>query len=561
MLLTRIQRSLAMALLSIGVSAAASASAAAAEAILFDGDNCTGQFRMLDRSVEDFTAIGFDNRVNSLRILSGIFRFYRDAGYGEGNGPSFQLGPSGYVDTCWSLADAAQGQFPVNRMSSAQLLNDTAGPQPAGVAIVYDFAGFGGEYRILTRDVGDFAAIGFDNDVEAIRVVSGTWTFYRNSNYGAPPNRPSITLGPGDYANVAGVPGYAPGTFPGDLMSSARVTAGTAPPPPPLQCPPGQVRGNTACHVCWEYFGNQPGSSQPNAAGTACDCAPGFEWDSFGATNQDGVIFRNCEPVAPQTQCPPGQIRGNTACHACWEYFGNEPGSSLPNTAGTACDCAPGYDWDNFAATNQDGVIFRDCQPVAPPPPACPGPYLYLDEAANACAFRCHASTQPNLQTGECDCRPGTAQAGVLADGRRYCLATGGGQPPAQQVRYSVPAAELMPAAAAAGFTMTTSVDTGGAVCQVFGDTIVFRRTGPADAVQRTCLATLFGGRALAPGWRFEDYGAAAVEGQATPLGLTAQLPFQVRLTIPPFASRSVMRITTIDLLGPNGLTWQAALQ
>lgn len=52
----------------------------------------------------------------------------------------------------------------------------------------------------------DFRAIGFDNDVESARVISGTWTFFRNAHYGAPANRPSVTLSPGEYPNIAHLP-------------------------------------------------------------------------------------------------------------------------------------------------------------------------------------------------------------------------------------------------------------------------------------------------------------------------------------------------------------------
>lgn len=124
---------------------AAPASAQSAEAILFDGHNCSGEYRMLDRSVSDLRHMSFDNRVNSVMVITGVFEFYRDAGYGDHNGPPFRLGPSGYIDTCWSLADASGGDFPVNRMSAAQRLQATPGPAPQGVAILYDFTEFGGE--------------------------------------------------------------------------------------------------------------------------------------------------------------------------------------------------------------------------------------------------------------------------------------------------------------------------------------------------------------------------------------------------------------------------------
>ena len=486
------KRGAACAALSLGAALPASMSANAAEAILFDGNNCSGQYRMLDRSVENFNQIGFDNEVNSLMVITGSFQFYRDANYGEGNGPSFQLGPSGYTETCWSLNDASNGNFPNDRMSSAQLLQDSEGPQPLGVAIVYDNNNFGGQYRIITRDVANFNNIGFDNEVNSIQVISGVWTFYRNNNYDAPPNRPSITLTPGSYPDIANLAGYQPNYFPADRMSSAQVQSDVPPPPPP---PP------------------------------------------------------------PPLQCAAGEVPGQSQCIPCGQF------NAVPSAAGDQCVCAPGYEAVNSGIL--DGVQVEVCQmSQTPPAPNCPGPYQYLDPATNQCAFNCHQSTQPNPQTGQCDCLPGTQQAGFLNDGRQYCLGIPNqDQQPVQSIRYTVPASQIIPAAMAAGFTMTTQIDEGGATCTISGDTIVFQMVNAPDNKPRSCIATLFGGRSLASGWTFEDYNAGVAVGQAVPYGLTAQLPFQIRLSIPPFADKTIVDLNSIDLIGPSGQNWQQALQ
>jgi hypothetical protein len=197
--------------------------AGAAEAILFDRDNCTGKYRMIDRSISDFDDIEFNDRVNSLMVITGSFKFYRDDDYEEDSGPSFLLGPSGYQDTCWSLQDASLGKFPVNRMSSAELIADTPAPQPKGIAILYEKVNFQGNYRILTRSVSNFDAIGFDNEVESVRVIKGGWFFYRDANFGAPPGRPAIGLAPGDYPDIQSLPDQLHDYFPRNLMSSAKV--------------------------------------------------------------------------------------------------------------------------------------------------------------------------------------------------------------------------------------------------------------------------------------------------------------------------------------------------
>ena len=137
----------------------------------------------------------------------------------------------------------------------------------------------------------DFRGIGFDNDTEAVRVLSGTWPFHRNPGFGAPHGRPSVTLGPGDYPDVAHLPGYRRNHFPPDLMSSAKAVAAA-----PLQCAPGQMRGDTACHYCWDHYGNAPLSSWPSGSSNICDCATGYGWFDFLATEVDGVIFLDCRP-------------------------------------------------------------------------------------------------------------------------------------------------------------------------------------------------------------------------------------------------------------------------
>lgn len=488
MFMKRPRRNVLAAALCMGVGLILPTVAQGAEAILFDGNNCSGQYRMIDRSVSDFNQIGFDNEVNSLMVITGTFQFYRDAGYGEGNGPSFQLGPSGYQETCWSLNDASQGSFPNDRMSAAQLVADGGQPQPDGVAILYDLTNFGGQYRILTRAVNDFNAIGFDNDVESIRVVSGTWAFFRDAGYGTG-NGPAIILGPGDYPNVENVPGYQPGTFPGDRMSAAQVEIGNQPPPPPppLQCGAGEIAGESQCIPCAQF------DAVPNNAGNACVCGPGYEVTQTGIL--DGITVEFCQ----QAQTPP-----------------------------------------------------------PPQQPACEGPYRILT-GDGRCVWSCGSGTQPDNASQQCVCQPGLTQSGVDQFGRRVCSAPS--QPPVQDVRHTVPAAQLIPAAQAAGFTMTTQINQGGAVCQINGNQILFQMVNPPDNKPRTCTVTMFGGRSLATGWQFEDYNASVINGQANPYGLTGQLPFQIQLQIPPFGDKTTVQISSIDLIGPNGQNWQAALQ
>lgn len=207
--------------------ALAAGAAPAQEAIIYDGDNCTGDYRMLYDDVSDLHDMGFDNDANSFRVFSGSWSFYRDADYLEENGPKITLTGYSQNANCRGFDTQAEYRgfsFPDNRLSAAELISPVAASisPPSPVAILYDHTQFAGQYRVLTRMTPDFDDINFDNDAESIRIIRGTWVFYRNEDYGETASRPSVTLGPGDYADIALVPGYPANHFPQDLMSSAR---------------------------------------------------------------------------------------------------------------------------------------------------------------------------------------------------------------------------------------------------------------------------------------------------------------------------------------------------
>lgn len=147
-------------------------------------------------------------------------------------------------------------------------------------------------------------------------------------------------------------------------MSWARIAQNGAAPPDPQpgqQCAPGEVAGNTECHACWDYYGNEPNSSRPASGGQACECAEGYEWYADLSIEHDGITFRDCRPV--QQGCPPNQVSSNGECVYCWDYYGNVPGSSYHEGAGLVCDCAEGYRWRDYISANVGGVVFRHCVP------------------------------------------------------------------------------------------------------------------------------------------------------------------------------------------------------
>jgi hypothetical protein len=354
MKITKYLQVLVGALLFIAVPGYATAQVDNTNVILYDGSNCTGEYRALWLAEGDFNAIGFDNRVNSVHVYAGIWRFHRDAGFGNGNGPPFELSAG---TGCTNVEQFTGGTFPNNLMSAAQPLSATPGTPPP-IIHLYDFAGFGGEYRVLTASEPDFNAIGFDNDVESIEVINGQWTLYRNSNYGAPPDRPSITLGPGSYPNVASVPGYPPNHFPGDLMSSAQ--AQIAPEPEPLECPSPYMAPSNDGTYCAFYCNP---NSWPNTQTLECDCGPGYEQVGVDAQGR-----RICE-VAQQPEQPPN-------CPPPYQYLDssvNPPAcawnchqSTQPDPASGQCVCLPGTVEAGFL---NDGRRYCLADPATQQPP------------------------------------------------------------------------------------------------------------------------------------------------------------------------------------------------
>ncbi len=95
--------------------------AEAAEIILYDLFNFQGQAVTLTESAPDLDQYGFDNDLESFRILSGTWSIHRDDNFQNGNGPPLVLGPGQYPNI------EALG-FPQDRASSVQLVQDTQPP-------------------------------------------------------------------------------------------------------------------------------------------------------------------------------------------------------------------------------------------------------------------------------------------------------------------------------------------------------------------------------------------------------------------------------------------------
>lgn len=111
----------------IVLASAAHRSADAAEVILYDFVNFGGASITLTDSAPDLDAYNFDNDVESIRVISGIWSFHRDDNFQNGNGPPITLGPGDYPNI-------QALNFPADRMSSVRLIQDDQPPPPDPVS-------------------------------------------------------------------------------------------------------------------------------------------------------------------------------------------------------------------------------------------------------------------------------------------------------------------------------------------------------------------------------------------------------------------------------------------
>ena len=256
--------------------------------------------------------------------------------------------------------------------------------------ILYDFEDFDGRSLTLNESAPDLDDYNWDNDVESLRILSGTWEIYRDDDYGSR-NGPSFVLSPGDYPDIAQNPG-----FPGDRMSSVRlVEVGQQPLPPPAQCP-APYRVQTSDGRCvWSCSQG----TQPDPASDECVCQPGFT-----ETGQDQFGRRVC--TAAQ-ECP-GPYRAVAPDGRCvWSCSQG----TQPDPATNECVCQSG-----LTETGQDQFGRRVCTAARD----CPGPYR-VETADGRCVWSCGQGTRPDPASNQCVCQRGLREVGQDRFGRRVC--------------------------------------------------------------------------------------------------------------------------------------------
>jgi len=174
------------------VDAANVAPAGRGRIVLFDTLNMSGNAITVDRDVDNFDRIGFNDRAVSAVVDSGTWQLCEHADY---RGSCMTLEPGRYPN----LGDLGL------RVSSARVVANRPvvtgappGPPPAR-AVLYSQRGFGGPSLVVDRAmVRNLQEYHFNDRAASLRVESGYWMFCSDANF----EGECRTFGPGEYPSL-----------------------------------------------------------------------------------------------------------------------------------------------------------------------------------------------------------------------------------------------------------------------------------------------------------------------------------------------------------------------
>ncbi|MCB9947231.1 MAG: hypothetical protein H6842_05300 [Rhodospirillaceae bacterium] len=315
-------------------------------------------------------------------------------------------------------------------------------PAWASEVVLYDAPGCAGPYRVLVDSEADLDRVDFGNAAASVRVVAGTWTFFRDDGFQSN-NGPPVTLGPGDCVTLGAGPAAQ---FPPELMDSVQLTT-PAPGPgsvivlydgPGLAPPYRVLTGNTpdldqvafdnrigsfqVVSGLWRIFrddGFQAASGPPVEAGTGVYgdiAALGLPADAASSVMRLTVASNPPLPPARDpvaVACPPGSAGNGAACVDCGR-LGQQVSAN-----GGACECPPGQ--RTVGGRIVGGIPVGVCQrqlavPTAPqaPPADCAGNEVMVGslEVGGGC-LPCPEFAEPNETHTACRCRDGFLQVGI----------------------------------------------------------------------------------------------------------------------------------------------------
>jgi len=152
---------------------AAPLSAQAAEIIVYQDAYYSGASRHFTDNVRNLGNEGFNDRISSIRVVSGFWTVCTDADYGgrceSVSGDVSNLDATGLNDRISSL-----------RVESSGWDNNNDGDG----LILYDDYSFRGRAVSITEDTPGLGSYSFNDRASSIHVQGGTWEICRDTNYG-----------------------------------------------------------------------------------------------------------------------------------------------------------------------------------------------------------------------------------------------------------------------------------------------------------------------------------------------------------------------------------------
>lgn len=169
--------------IALATASAQWAAAQNASVILYDGPNFTGEQRPLSSGAGNLGRISFNDRTESIVVVSGVWRVCSDINY---RGRCQTLGPGSYPNiNTLGLS---------NTISSLQPSSTAATPEIR----VYVDGGFTGRSERITGSVSNLGFRGLNDNISSIQVLGGTWKICSDVNY----RGRCQTLSPGSYDNL-----------------------------------------------------------------------------------------------------------------------------------------------------------------------------------------------------------------------------------------------------------------------------------------------------------------------------------------------------------------------
>jgi hypothetical protein len=170
--------------------AGAATAALANEAVLYEDDNFTGRSWTLRRDNANFDNGPFNDRIRSIRVISGYWQFCSDAYY---RGDCREFGRGDYPN----LGGNA-GQYSSGRLAGGPGWESPQGGD--GEVVLYDRTGFQRPIGTLRGATPNFEPLGFNDAAASIIVRRGTWQFCSDAGY----RGECHVYGPGQYATLPG---------------------------------------------------------------------------------------------------------------------------------------------------------------------------------------------------------------------------------------------------------------------------------------------------------------------------------------------------------------------